>query len=49
VGLPAGQVDQKRRDALALVDAIRAHLVAGVTPLRVAYRFAQTAGWRALL
>jgi hypothetical protein len=40
--LPTGKVDQKIRDALALVSAIRAHLAAGVTPLIVSYRFHDT-------
>jgi hypothetical protein len=45
--LPAGRVDQKRRDAEAMLDAIRAHLAAGVRPLRVSHRLAETAAWHA--
>jgi hypothetical protein len=40
--LPAGQVDQKRVDALEMVAAILAHLAAGVTPLKISYRFQDT-------
>jgi len=40
--LPTGKVDQKRIDALEMVAAIRAHLAAGVAPLKVAYRFHDT-------
>ncbi len=43
--LPTGKVDQKIRDALALVAAIRADLAAGVRPLNVTYTFAETAAW----
>jgi hypothetical protein len=45
--LPTGKVDQKIRDALALVSAVSAHLAAGLTPLRVTYTFANTAAWEA--
>jgi hypothetical protein len=45
--LPTGRVDQKRRDALAMIDTIRAHLAGGVEPLRVSYRLAETAAWQA--
>jgi hypothetical protein len=44
--LPRGRVDRKRADALALLDAIRAHLIAGAAPLRVNYELADTAAWR---
>jgi hypothetical protein len=47
--LPAGRVDQKRRDAEAMIDAIRAHLATGVRPLLVSYRLAETAAWHAAL
>ncbi len=40
--LPAGQVDQKRLDALEMIAAIRAHLACGVTPFVVSYRVAET-------
>jgi hypothetical protein len=43
--LPGGRVDQKRRDALAMLDAIRADLAVGVRALRVSYRLADTAAW----
>jgi hypothetical protein len=43
--LPRGTIDQKRRDALAMMDAIRAHRATGVTPLQVTYGFAETAAW----
>ena len=47
--LPDGRVDQKRRDAEAMVAAITGHLDAGVAPLKVSYRLAETAAWRAAL
>jgi hypothetical protein len=40
--LPAGQVDQKRIDAMEMTTAVRAHLAAGVTPLKIFYRFQHT-------
>jgi hypothetical protein len=40
--LRSGQIDRKRADALDMIAAIRAHLVAGVTPLTVSYRFQDT-------
>jgi hypothetical protein len=42
VWLRGGQVDQKRVDALEMIAAIRAHLAAGVTPLRVSFEFQDT-------
>jgi hypothetical protein len=45
--LPVGQIDQKRRDALLMLEAIRAHLGARPEPLLVSFRFAETAAWRA--
>jgi hypothetical protein len=45
--LPGGRVDRKRRDAIEMVTAIRAHLSAGVTPLTVTYRFHDTGYHRA--
>jgi len=45
--LPASRLDQKRRDALAMVDAILAHCAAGTQPLRVDYELADTAAWQA--
>jgi hypothetical protein len=43
--LPAGNVDQKRIDAVNLLEAVTAHLAGGVTPMQVAYRFAHTFAW----
>ncbi|MFL5268060.1 MAG: TfuA-like protein [Stellaceae bacterium] len=40
--LPAGRVDQKRSDALQMINAIRARLAVGVTPLKVSYQFHDT-------
>jgi hypothetical protein len=37
-----GKVDQKRVDALSMTTAIRAYLPAGITPLKVSYRFQDT-------
>lgn len=45
--LPSGRVERKRLDALLMLDAIRAHAAAGVEPLRVAYRLAETVAWEA--
>jgi hypothetical protein len=45
--LPAGRVDQKRHDALAMLDAIAAHIAAETPPLRVDYDLADTAAWQA--
>jgi hypothetical protein len=43
--LPAGNVDQKRVDAVNLCEAVTAHLAGGVTPMQVSYRFAHTFAW----
>ncbi len=43
--LPEGQIDQKRLDALALLQAISTHLENGTDAMRVSYRLAQTAFW----
>jgi hypothetical protein len=43
--LPEGKVDQKRIDAMSLLQAITAHLARGVTPMQVSYRFAHTFAW----
>jgi hypothetical protein len=45
--LPAGHIDQKRLDAAAMLDAIRAHLATNIPPLQVSYTFAQTVAWEA--
>jgi hypothetical protein len=45
--LPQGRIEQKRRDAEAMIEAIRGHLAAGAPPLRVSWRLAETAAWRA--
>jgi hypothetical protein len=44
--LPQGRIDLKRQDAAALVSAIRGHLAAGVLPLKVSWRLAETAAWQ---
>jgi hypothetical protein len=46
--LPTGRVNRKRCDAVAMLDAIRAHLVAAAPPLNVSYEFADTAAWQAV-
>lgn len=46
--LPHGRVDQKRRDAGAILDAILAHISAGTPPLRVTYELADTVAWQAV-
>lgn len=43
--LPNGQVDQKRMDAVEMLQAIAAHLATGVRPLEVSYEFAHTFAW----
>jgi hypothetical protein len=45
--LPAERVDQKRRDALAMLDAIHTDLAAGAGSLPVSYELAETVAWRA--
>jgi hypothetical protein len=45
---PSGRIDQKRCDAEAMLDALRAHLAAGAPPLKVSYILAETAAWRAV-
>ncbi|MBV9584432.1 MAG: tfuA protein [Alphaproteobacteria bacterium] len=45
--LPSNRIDQKRCDAEALLDAIRAHLAAAPPPLRVSYTLAETVAWQA--
>jgi hypothetical protein len=45
--LPQGRVDQKRLDALAMIDAIRSHLAAASPSLQVTYKLADTAAWQA--
>jgi hypothetical protein len=47
--LPQGRVDQKRRDARAMLDAILAHISAGTPPLRVSYELAETVAWKAVM
>jgi hypothetical protein len=44
--LPTGRVDQKRADAIALLDAIAAHMAAGTPPLQIDYTLADTAAWQ---
>jgi hypothetical protein len=43
--LPTGQVDRKRLDALALVEAIAEHLARGVQPFEASFAFAHTYAW----
>jgi hypothetical protein len=43
--LPEGRIDQKRRDALEMVEAMAEHLRGGVSPLEVSYRMAHTFAW----
>ena len=43
--LPDGQIDQKRLDALAMVEAITNHLSGGVSALEVSYQLAHTFAW----
>jgi hypothetical protein len=43
--LPSSRIDQKRRDAEAMLDAVRAHLAAAPSPLRVSYELARTVAW----
>jgi hypothetical protein len=45
--LPDGSVDQKRRDAVAMLAAIRADLAARPEPLKVSYKLADTVAWQA--
>ena len=46
--LAAGRVDQKRLDALAMLDAILAHISVGSPPLQVGYELANTVAWLAI-
>jgi hypothetical protein len=45
--LPAGRHDQKRLDALAMLDAIARHVTAKTPSLSVDYKLANTAAWQA--
>jgi hypothetical protein len=47
--LPAGRVDQKRRDAEAMLATIRSQLATGASLLKVSYILAETAAWEAAL
>ena len=47
--LPAGRVDQKRQDALALLRTLSERLAAGLEPKRVLYHFAHTDAWEFIL
>jgi hypothetical protein len=47
--LPQGRLDTKRADAEAMLEAVRAHLAAGMSPLRVSYGMAETAAWRTVV
>jgi hypothetical protein len=46
--LPTGRIDQKRADALAMLDATGTHIAARTRPLKVAYELADTAAWQAV-
>jgi hypothetical protein len=46
--LPAGRIDQKHRDAEAMLAAICAHLAGQPGPLRVGFELADTAAWQAV-
>jgi hypothetical protein len=43
---PAAAFDQKRRDALAMIDAISVHIATAPSPLQVGYELADTAAWQ---
>jgi hypothetical protein len=43
--LPTGQIDQKRDDALAMLRAMRAWVIAGSPTKRVGYSFEYTSNW----
>ena len=43
--LPTGQIDQKQRDAIAMLRLMRVQLEAGLAPKRVQYSFEYTANW----
>jgi hypothetical protein len=45
--LASGHIDQKRLDAEAMLDAIRAQLAVGTGRLRVRYELAETVAWQA--
>ena len=45
--LPVGRIDQKRRDAVAMLEAMRAYLNAGAPPLQVSWQLAETVAWQA--
>jgi hypothetical protein len=45
--LPVGRIDQKRLDAMAMLDAIAGHIAAKTPPLSVDYKLANTAAWQA--
>ena len=47
--LPAGRIDQKRRDAEEMLNAIRKHFVSSPGPLRVTYELAATVAWQAVV
>jgi hypothetical protein len=43
--LPEGQIDQKRLDALEMIEVMSEHLTRGVSPLKVTYQMAHTFAW----
>jgi hypothetical protein len=47
--LPEGQVDQKRLDAIAMLQTMRGRLDAGLSPKKVLFSFEDTESWRRLV
>jgi hypothetical protein len=47
--LPEGQVDQKRADAIAMLQTMRARMEAGLSPKKVLFSFEETDSWRRLV
>jgi hypothetical protein len=45
--LPVGRIDQKRADALALIETLISHLSSELKPINVGYNFQHTAMWEA--
>jgi hypothetical protein len=43
--LPEGRIDQKRVDALEMIEVMSEHLTLGVSPLKVTYQMAHTFAW----
>jgi hypothetical protein len=47
--LPTGRVDQKRLDAIALLELVKVRLTAGLEPKQVTYHFEHTDAWEYML